>query len=66
MEGATNNHSEITAAIMGLDALSKLYHNGLCDAVMVVIVSDSKYVINQGERNWKRNKNIELLAPNRW
>lgn len=60
--GVTNNHSEITAAIMGLRTLSVLYIEGICDAPMVMIISDSKYVINQGQKNWKRNYNQELLA----
>ena len=61
LEGVTNQHSEVTAAIEALKGVIQLAHNGELDVVLVMIISDSQYVINQGEKNWKRNTNLELL-----
>jgi len=32
-----------------------------CDVSWILVITDSQYVLNQGERNWKRNKNHALL-----
>lgn len=53
--GATNNQMEIVAAIK---AFQSLLENNFTDDV-VVIVSDSQYVINGGSQwvlDWKRNR----------
>lgn len=57
LEGVTNNHSEITAVIKGLERAWDFWMEA-----GVVVISDSQYVINQAERNWKRKKNKVLLA----
>jgi ribonuclease HI len=48
----TNNRMEITAAVEGLRALP--------EGTIVVLRSDSQYVINTMKLGWKRNKNHDL------
>jgi len=61
--GVTNNHAEITAAINGLKRIYEIAtsEDFQDEFSSVLVISDSKYVINQGEKNWRRNKNLELL-----
>lgn len=49
---ASNNAMEITAAIEGLNALTK--------PCQVTLISDSQYLINTMSLGWSRNKNVEL------
>lgn len=53
-EKTTNQRMEITAALMGLLALTK--------ASRVKIYSDSQYVVNIGNREWSANSNADLWA----
>lgn len=48
-EGTTNNQMEIAGAVAALAAVP--------DESDILIVSDSKYVVNTMKYNWKRNKN---------
>ena len=52
IDHCTNNYAEIWAAIKGLEALKKP-----CE---VVILSDSKYLVNTINLRWRRNANLEL------
>jgi len=66
-EYTTNNRMELTAVIVGLEALK--------EPCLVTVYSDSKYVvdaINQGwaekwhDNNWMRNSKEPALNPDLW
>ena len=49
---ATNNRMELTAAMKGLEAAP--------DGYEVTVFSDSQYLVNTMNRNWKRKANNDL------
>lgn len=51
-DDTTNNRMELTAAVMGLEALKKP-----CN---VTIYSDSQWMLKCASREWKRNANVDL------
>ena len=51
----TNNKMELIAVIVGLRIVAKLK-----DINSIIVYSDSQYVINTINCNWKRKKNIKL------
>lgn len=54
-ESSTNNEMELKAVVEALK-----YINSLDIKEQINIFSDSLYVVNSINNNWKRNKNIEL------
>lgn len=61
-EDSTNNRMELTAAIEGLRFVNKIFHeNGLSSkAEEIELYSDSQYLVNTINNNWKRNVNQDL------
>lgn len=52
----TNNRMELLAIIKGLELLADQNIQASC----VEIYSDSQYVVNTVNKNWRKNKNIDL------
>ena len=51
-EATTNNRMEVTAAIKGLEATP--------EGSMIILYSDSQYLVNTMTRGWKKNANVDL------
>jgi len=61
-DGVTNNHTEIQAVIHALKDIQRFSSFVFFPIDMIVnVISDSQYVINQAERKWKRKFNLTLL-----
>lgn len=60
LEGVTNNHAEITAAIKALLYFKQKVEP--CEDVRrIEIVTDSQYLLNSAIGKWRRKKNVRLL-----
>lgn len=55
MLGGTNNQMEILAVTMALRRIRKV-------DITVVVYSDSQYVVNTINRNWRTEKNVDLWS----
>lgn len=56
----TNNTAELTAAIEGLKAVGRIFQS-LPDGSQVVLISDSRYVLNMARGKWSAAANLELI-----